>query len=78
MLLDAALITVPTLALTHVTYLNTYRDKAIEEWPHYRFRVWCTYVIYHNGRRVMWSVCTPLILVQRAAHRVTRKGGRLN
>lgn len=26
--------TVSTLALTHVTYLNTYRDKDAAEWPH--------------------------------------------
>lgn len=61
MLAEAA-VTGATLALTHVTYLNTYREAPPEEWPHRRLIVVCC----RHGRYVtlwlVWQVCSLLPL----------------
>jgi hypothetical protein len=67
MIVDLALITLPTVALAHVTYHNTYKDQPREEWPHRvavtvtrQGCVFCVWLIRHHGRWVAWQVAQVL------------------
>jgi hypothetical protein len=53
---EFALVTVPTGALAHVTYLNTYKDSLPDEWPHNKAARHIKRVVVHSGRYVLWQV----------------------
>lgn len=69
MIVEAITVTAPTLALAHVTYLNTYKERPTDEWPHRRLYAVCTFLVRHHGQWLLWQVCTLLPL----RHVVTRK-----
>jgi hypothetical protein len=76
MVVEAVFVTAPTLILAHVTYQDANKDKPSDEWPHrIAYRV-CVFLVRHHGRWLLWTVCTPLVLVQRAIRR--RKGDNEN
>lgn len=62
MLVEAA-VTASTLLLTHVTYLNTYKDTPHEEKPHVKLPRATVYIVRiltvrvrHHGRWVVWQI----------------------
>lgn len=53
-------VTASTLALTHVTYWNTYRDTPPDDWPHVRYRRIVGKLARHHGKWLMWQISTVL------------------
>jgi hypothetical protein len=58
-----AAVTGSTLLLTHVTYLNTYKDTPHEEKPHVKASRVTVYIVRiltvrvrHHGRWVIWQI----------------------
>lgn len=65
-------VTVASYGLGHVTYLNTYKDTPIEQWPHRRYARAVATIIRHVHRRVRiiaWNLVSILpIPVRRVTH----------